>query len=62
MFFRTSTQSLEKRQSMMPLFEFPEHIPEKFVACARDDITRWNMDDSGSDVDALQVICGVYPW
>ena len=31
MFFRTSTQSLEKR--MMPLFEFPEHVPEKFLAC-----------------------------
>ena len=33
MFFRTSTESLEKRQSMMALFEFPEHIPEKFLAC-----------------------------
>ena len=25
MFFRTFSQSLEKRQSMMLLFEFPEH-------------------------------------
>ena len=27
------TESLEKRQSMMALFEFPEHILEKFLAC-----------------------------
>ena len=33
MFFCTSTQSLEKRQSMMPLFEFPQHVPEKLLAC-----------------------------
>ena len=33
MFFRTFTESLEKRQSMMPLFEFPEHVPEKLLAC-----------------------------
>ena len=31
-FFRTSAESLDKHQSMMALFEFPEHIPEKFLA------------------------------
>ena len=31
----TSTKSLEKRQSMMPLFEFPEHAPETFLACSQ---------------------------
>ena len=37
MFFRMSTQSLERRQSMMPLFEFPEHAAESFwlVLCLR---------------------------
>ena len=42
MYFRTSTQSLEKRQSMMPLFEFPKHVLEKFLACFMRMRTRWH--------------------
>ena len=42
MFFRTSTQSLEKRQINMPLFEFPEHAPEKFLACFMRMRARWH--------------------
>ena len=34
-FYCTSTQSLAKRQSMMSLFEFPEHTPETFLACSQ---------------------------
>ena len=33
MFFCTSTHYIEKRQSMMRLFEFPEHTPEKILVC-----------------------------
>ena len=31
--FLNVNRVVEKRQSMMALFEFPEHIPEKFLAC-----------------------------
>ena len=53
MFFRTSIQSLEKRQSMMPLFEFLEHAPEKFLACfmrvRANDVIWWTVEDSGRE-------------
>ena len=32
-FFCTSTGSFVKRQSVIALFSFPKHIPEKILAC-----------------------------